>query len=707
MLNDDDEVKRKRYKKLAVTHSTKMKDGRVVRKRTAHRQPLAEDARKRSRFCGPLQAPRWQKDGVETRFMRRHCRQGLAVRDEESPAGYGGALPHRAWLTFLLDPAKYWVLFHWEPRFAGDVAVSDTKKVSLRAVVARVDSIDLCFSSSGLSEKAEVVFTSAYIDTTGGSAYGGHMEIFDVPDARRVRGLSGMALGDIGGSSVVGEVDMKYTQFHNLGKGALSVSDIAQGERLTQQWAMELGFIFHASENHNYESIKRDGLLLRATRQGWQRHRMAIHFVYAGGSASPGPGTVVRYGSNIFYAQFDIGTFLKHGHELFLKGFFTTVLHGHVLYGPAVKVTFASSFVMVNSLNGGIFLQEGFAVTIKDNAIAEDDSQVIARPLAETCPPRAIFNNEAVGTITGVFLHSQKSSVCQTINLYKIWKIAHVALYLSDVMPSKTVLSNIVIADAHNGRKPICESVSALLIAERRRSPNSGFVKAVNATFDAGEDIHMQKGLGRIPSWTYFEDTTFAYWKSDDCGMTSSDPGARFELSTEALDDAYRARASPCKSSGGGCMGLDQLLFQDADGTLTGVGAPFGTVLPLTPRTDIVSETQVCPNVTVDLLEMVNLDRSERCQAVVDFPPLKEKLHIQQFLRCANWLRGYLPAEYGHAALVIGQWQKPGAEFPDGGLGFVTTDGCKAFKSHLENDERAYQPGGGPWAPDAWMLNNP
>ena len=29
----------------------------------------------------------------------------------------------------------------------------------------------------------EVVFTSAYIDTTGGSAYGGHMEIFDVSDA--------------------------------------------------------------------------------------------------------------------------------------------------------------------------------------------------------------------------------------------------------------------------------------------------------------------------------------------------------------------------------------------------------------------------------------------------------------------------------------------------------------------------------------------
>ncbi|CAE7935476.1 unnamed protein product, partial [Symbiodinium necroappetens] len=89
------------------------------------------------------------------------------------------------------------------------------------------------------------------------------------------------------------------------------VSEVACGEWLIQQRCGELGCIFHASENRNYESIKRDGLLLRATRHGWQRHRMAIHFVYAGGSASPGPGTVVRYGSNIFYEQLDIGR-LKH-----------------------------------------------------------------------------------------------------------------------------------------------------------------------------------------------------------------------------------------------------------------------------------------------------------------------------------------------------------------------------------------------------------
>ena len=57
----------------------------------------------------------------------------------------------------------------------------------------------------------------------------------------------------------------------------------------------------------------------------------------------------------------------------------------------------------------------------------------------------------------------------------------------------------------------------------------------------------------------------------------------------------------------------------------------------------------------------------ERCQAVVDFPPLREKLptaHTAVPIGCANWLRGYLPAEYGHAAKVLGvlgQWQKPGA----------------------------------------------
>ena len=61
-----------------------------------------------------------------------------------------------------------------------------------------------------------------------------------------------------------------------------------------------------------------NGLSIRATRKGWQRHRVAIHFTYAGGTESPGPGTVIRYGANTFYARLDYESFFNHGHELFL-----------------------------------------------------------------------------------------------------------------------------------------------------------------------------------------------------------------------------------------------------------------------------------------------------------------------------------------------------------------------------------------------------
>ncbi|CAJ1425210.1 unnamed protein product, partial [Effrenium voratum] len=543
----------------------------------------------------------------------------------------------------------------YEKRFADDIQVDDAgKKVSLRAVVARVD--------------RTVNIQSASIDTTGGSAYGGHIEIFD------------LTLDDIVQSKWVGTVDMKYTRFQNLGKGALSAA-------------------VKVTYSSNFE---------------------------------PPPVLIFdgcSWTSSVEYA-----------------------LH---LESSNVPVLITNN-VMVHSLNGGIFLQDGSAVTMKDNAIlgvkmadtapraiAEDDSQVIviqyagircdtmpARMIgnlvsgsedmgfmhpAETCPPRAIFNNEAVGVVTGVFLHTQKAASCQTINLYTIWKAAHVALYLSDVIPSQTMLSNIVIADSHIGiipymsvgsafrrlflrnttfigtspagtsctssnfcrtqtiTDPYADTCGSMFVgAELRRV---GFVTPIQTknkkscwtTKPAYEcrlmspaqpsnnpchqpwekDIHMQKGLG----WTFFEDTTFAYWKSSDCDRSDraiapnmwgaevnfpasftrttwyeSDLDARFELSTDRLDASYNMRASPCRSSGGGCMGLDQLLLQDTDGTLTGTGAsPMATVLPLTPRTDIVwapfCETtlqgtevgaQVCANTTVDLLEMVNLDRGAK-----------------------------------------------------------------------------------------------
>ena len=74
----------------------------------------------------------------------------------------------------------------------------------------------------------------------------------------------------------------------------------------------------------------------------------------------------------------------------------------------------------------------------------------------------------------------------------------------------------------------------------------------------------------------------------------------------------------------------------------------------------------------------------ERTQAVRDFPPLKEKVHVQQFLGCANWLRIYLPSEFAHAAKVLGEFQKPGAKFPDQGLGPGDTPGDKAVRAIKE-----------------------
>ena len=68
-------------------------------------------------------------------------------------------------------------------------------------------------------------------------------------------------------------------------------------------------------------------------------------------------------------------------------------------------------------------------------------------------------------------------------------------------------------------------------------------------------------------------------------------------------------------------------------------------------------------------------------QGVRDFAPLREKLHIQQFLGCTNWLRWYLPMEYGQAAKVLGDYQKAGAEFPKEGLGAGSSKGCLAVKA--------------------------
>ena len=67
----------------------------------------------------------------------------------------------------------------------------------------------------------------------------------------------------------------------------------------------------------------------------------------------------------------------------------------------------------------------------------------------EPCPASRIFNNKAFATIMGAFILPQKSGSCQTVSLYKVWKAAHTALYLADVIVSKTQINHVTLADSH------------------------------------------------------------------------------------------------------------------------------------------------------------------------------------------------------------------------------------------------------------------
>ena len=55
--------------------------------------------------------------------------------------------------------------------------------------------------------------------------------------------------------------------------------------------------------------------------------------------------------------------------------------------------------------------------------------------------------------------------------------------------------------------------------------------------------------------------------------------------------------------------------------------------------------------------------QKEKTHAIVRFPPLKEKVQVQQFLGCTNFLRYYLQPQYAHCAKILGEYVK-GREFP-------------------------------------------
>ena len=56
-------------------------------------------------------------------------------------------------------------------------------------------------------------------------------------------------------------------------------------------------------------------------------------------------------------------------------------------------------------------------------------------------------------------------------------------------------------------------------------------------------------------------------------------------------------------------------------------------------------------------------------QAIQDFAPIKTKEQLQQFMGCTNWVRTYLVQIYPALVKMLGQYLKPGAVFPEAGIG--------------------------------------
>jgi hypothetical protein len=73
----------------------------------------------------------------------------------------------------------------------------------------------------------------------------------------------------------------------------------------------------------------------------------------------------------------------------------------------------------------------------------------------------------------------------------------------------------------------------------------------------------------------------------------------------------------------------------------------------------------------------------EKTQAISEFAPLKDATQVRQFVGCTNWIRRYLLPSYPAAVKILGEYMKPGAAFPEKGLGCAegTTDGDKAVKA--------------------------
>ena len=71
---------------------------------------------------------------------------------------------------------------------------------------------------------------------------------------------------------------------------------------------------------------------------------------------------------------------------------------------------------------------------------------------------------------------------------------------------------------------------------------------------------------------------------------------------------------------------------------------------------------------------------SSKTDAIWKFAPLNNATEVRQFVGSTKWVRRYLLPCYATAVKILGDYMKPGAWFPDHGLGAGDTNGCRAVK---------------------------
>jgi hypothetical protein len=534
-----------------------------------------------------------------------------------------------------------------QSHYAGDIPIGNGESVSLRAVVGALD--------------RSVVFEAADSGYPGGS-YGGHFEIFDLPLMTPPR---------------VGKVDLRWTRMKYFGKGGLEGAvkigyesnyvprpiNFFEGCAWTNSMWYPLRLatgsspifvksnIFAYSENSGVYmergstkvtivsnaaiGLRMSPVAPMATNELNSNVRV-LHF--AGFRTDEMP---VRMFGNVVAGSNDMG-FMHRAEDcvdaprIFDNEVFSVVVGVFLYSRSSGRCQMANLYTVWKAAHIGVYLSD-VKIPFRLDHITVSDSHLGIVPYFTS--GRAfrrlwVYNSKILGSTPASSCSASAFCRAQTAADYFMQNCNSVFAPINFRRVGYVVALN-------TGNKKNCDSTSDY----RACRMNSPAFPKIECHFPWEYHAHFDRGLG----WSFFEGTVFGYWKESDCGRTSraisqnpsapeiqfpitftntrwyeSDAKAKFELKAEVLHDAYKGRKTPCNNDGGGCMGLDQLLFQDVDGTLLGLGAG-ASVVPWTPRTEIVwsslcvgeldsveVDALICPNVTVQLVEMHNLDRGAK-----------------------------------------------------------------------------------------------